>query len=134
MYGQEVFGQLFLLTSILFVWTIYVTNRMVTYLFSNTFEQTNLLFYQWLTFLVTAGLIFLFFKIYKVAFLLGFYVSISFLTGIYFYLLLRKRQIVWLTKLEAHSVGLRIAVPFVIVFVIAGLFALIISGLLFRSI
>src|SRR5438552_14992831 len=99
MYGQEIFGQLLLITLILIVWTIYATNRIVTYAISKEVEQSKLLFYQWLTFLVMAGLIFLFLKIYKVEFFLALYIASSVLTGIYFYLVLKRQNANWWAKL-----------------------------------
>lgn len=128
MYGQEIFGELFLYSLILFIWTTYITNRIITYLFSKN-QKSNLLFYQCLTFLIVTGLIFLFFKIDKIDTLFTFYIIVSFLSGIYLYLFLKRRQIPWLTKLETHSVGLKIVIPFMTVLVTAGLFALVILGL-----
>lgn len=129
MFGQEVFGQLLLITLLLIIWTIYSTNRIVTYCISMEIKQQGLLFYQWLTFLIVTGLIFLFFKIYKIKFFLPLYFSSSFLTGIYFYLALKRHYANWLTKLNTNSVGLKIAIPVITVILTAGLFALIILGL-----
>ena len=129
MYGQEIFGQLSLLALILFVWTIFITNKIVTYLFSKTFKQDTLLFYQWLTFIIVVGLIVFLFKIYGVTFILSFYIGTSFLTGVYFYLVLKKQQPSWLTKLEIRSVGLKVLILLITVLMTGSLFALIILGL-----
>jgi hypothetical protein len=127
MVGQELFGQLLLITLFMFLWTIYATVKIVAFVTANRTKPDNLLFYQALTFILTAGGVAILFKVYRTNFFIPFLAISSITTGLYFYFLLRKRNVgCWKQRNSHTSIIGKLIIPTLTVVIIGGVFALLV--------
>jgi hypothetical protein len=127
MFGQELFGQLLFLSFFIYIWTTYAAVRIVTFINSNSRKRDNLLFYQALTLIPTAGITAILFKAYGIGLLLPFLAFSSITTGVYFYLAIQKRNAAWWKKLNAYAfAGSKVLVATLTVVITGAVFALVV--------